>query len=94
MKIKKELLYPLKRKKVRGNLDMLLPEYSDLSFKVLFNCLCPKCKTYQAERIGVKRYGIGYVGYIGCDCKCGYKRKANLKEIICFSSLIKKYKEK
>jgi len=54
---------------------------SDLILKVLFNCLCPKCKKYQAKRIGVIRRGIGYIGYIGVNCKCGYKRKANIKKI-------------
>ena len=41
-----------------------------------FNCYCPKCKKYQAERIV-----FGKLGYLGINCKCGNKKKANLNKI-------------
>ena len=54
---------------------MPFPQYS---YKVLFNCYCAKCKKYQAERIEVKKRGIGFVGLKGYNCKCGYKKKVKL----------------
>ena len=48
----------------------------DNYLKVEFNCYCPKCKKNKAERIKV-----GDIGFIGLNCKCGYRRKANLKKI-------------
>jgi len=56
-----------------------------MKMMVVKNCYCPKCKKNVAERILIKN-----IGYIGINCLCGNKEKANLKKIDYFNlSLIK-----
>jgi len=51
--------------------------------KVIFNCYCPRCKKYHAERIAVRD-----IGFMGFNCSCGFKEKANWKRIDYFSKTL------
>lgn len=44
--------------------------------QIIFNCLCPVCKKYQAERIDYQG-----IGCLGLSCVCGAKEKADLNKI-------------
>ena len=50
-----------------------------MRLKVIKNCRCPKCRKYEAERIGIL-YDYDFAKeFAGCLCShCGFKKKAKI----------------